>query len=106
MKYINYKIKKWLAVLIISTIASCTKNDKCTYETNCLEVAPAGYMVGTMGSDPFSFNRVATIFKTSNNASAPIGNDWNDPALGTNRVQSIFPKSWVSDSIGQVFELL
>ncbi len=105
MKKNNYKIIKAISFCAVIIASSCTKNTNCTYETTCQETAPAGYMVGTMGSDLSTVpkNQVAAIFKTANNASAPIGDDWNDPALGVNRVQSIFPKYWVSDSIGQVF---
>jgi hypothetical protein len=83
--------------------SSCKKSGECTYDTSCVEKEPSGYSVGTMASDFGSSNRVGTIFKTLHNSLAPIGNDWNDAALGANKVTTIFPKYWVSDSIGQVF---
>ena len=103
MKPNKNKLLKLACICSTMILISCNKNTTCTYETSCQETAPAGYMVGTMGSHIGSFNRVATIFRTANNASAPVGDDWNEPLLGTNRVASIFPKYWVSDSIGQVF---
>lgn len=99
----NNKLLKLFSCCLLLLPLSCKKNTTCTYETTCVETEPAGFMVGTMGSDPGSLNRVGTIFKTAKNASAPIGDDWNEPLLGANRVQSIFPKYWVKDSIGQVF---
>lgn len=86
-------------------VTGCKDKINCDYEPRCVETAPGGYMIGTMSSDINTVprNQVATLFRTLHNAQAPIGNNWNDPSAGVNRVQSVFPKNWVSDSIGQVF---
>lgn len=83
-------------------IAGCKKKNSCDYETQCIEPEPAGFMVGTMNSTPTS-NWVGTVFKTQQNSLAPIGDDWNDPALGTGKVVSVHPSMWTPSAIGQVF---
>ena len=92
-----------VCILPALIFAACKKSESnCAY---CTESEPVGYMVGTMCSDDDTKpqNQVAVIFKTLNNAAAPIGNNWNDPSAGANRVQRIFPTGWTSDKIGQVF---
>jgi hypothetical protein len=98
----NIKLIIGIFLYMLVTMSSCTKSGSCDYETKCVEKEPAGLMVGTMGSNPTS-NRVATIFNTTNNSNAPIGNDWNDPTLGTNKINSSQPTMWTANAIGQVF---
>ncbi|MEM6697622.1 MAG: 3-coathanger stack domain-containing protein, partial [Bacteroidota bacterium] len=46
---------------------------------------------------------VGVIFDTRPNSVAPVGADWNDPALGATKVADVHPLDWKLDSIGQVF---
>ncbi|MEL6943212.1 MAG: hypothetical protein AAFO82_11140, partial [Bacteroidota bacterium] len=46
---------------------------------------------------------VGVIFDTRPNSVAPVGADWNDPALGATKVVDVHPLDWNLDSIGQVF---
>lgn len=87
-----------IAILLLST--SCSK-ESCSYVTECVESEPEGYMVVTQSSNVYS--NVGTIFKTTYNSNAPVGDDWNDLTLGTNKVQSIQPAMWTYSNIGPVF---
>lgn len=107
MKNNNSFFSKALILLTASAIVfqQC-QSETCDYVTQpCSNDEPAGFMVGTMCSDVSTVpkNQVATIYKTLNNASAPLGNNWNDPTAGANRVESVFPTNWTSDKIGEVF---
>ena len=97
------KLLKFALPCLLFAAASCKKNTSCAYDTVCIEQEPNGFMVGTMGSDANTGNRVATIYNTLHNSNAPIGDSWSESSLGANQVSRIFPKYWVSDSIGQVF---
>lgn len=52
-----------------------------------------------------SVSNVASIYKTTNNGSAPVGKDWNDLSLGANKVVEVIPSRWNITEIGQVLEL-
>jgi hypothetical protein len=93
------KITVLLLLILAST--SCSK-ESCAYVTDCVETEPEGYMVATMSNYDLS-SRVGVIHKTTYNSNAPIGADWNNPALGTNQVISINPTMWNVNDIGQVF---
>lgn len=97
----KYKIIiKISGVLLALFITSCSK-DSCAYVTECVENEPEGYMVATMAN--YITPDVAVIYKTTYNSVAPIGNDWNDPALGVNQVAKINPAMWNVTDIGQIF---
>lgn len=103
MKSLYFNLTSMTILLLL--IFGCKKKEPCAYDVPCVEQEPSGYMVGTMASDDNTKpkNQVATLYKTLHNSLAPIGDDWNSSLEGTNRVQSVFPKYWNSDSIGQVF---
>ena len=107
MKNNNSFFSKALILLTASAIVfqQC-QSETCDYVTQpCSNDEPAGFMVGTMCSDVNSINpnSVAVLYKTLNNSTAPIGNNWNDPSAGANRVERIFPANWSSDKIGEIF---
>ncbi len=102
MKKINYI--KTASLLLLIIVSACNK-EECKYDNQdlvaCVEQEPEGFMVTTMAS--FLTPNVATIYKTTFNGSAPIGGNWNDPALGTVQVGTIATPNWNLASIGQVF---
>lgn len=103
---LNFIYKIFGALLYLTFIISCNRTEKCDYTTlPCSDFEPAGFMVGTMASHKNSINpySVAVLYKTLHNSIAPIGNNWNDPSAGTNRVDRVFPANWSSDIIGEVF---
>ena len=81
---------------------SCNKTE-CNYVVieDCIEKEPEGFMVTT--KEAFLNSEVAAIYKTTNNQSAPIGADWNNPALGAGQVQQLATPMWTTASIGNVF---
>lgn len=99
MKKINLFKTLYIIVVVITT--SCNK-EECKYDAPCVETEPEGYMVTTMENFELSTN-VATIYKTTFNGSAPIGGDWNNPALGTGQVGTIATPMWNLNTLGQVF---
>jgi hypothetical protein len=104
MEKINFT--KIASLLVVIILTACNK-EECVYENNvnavdCVESPFAGYMVQTYASTGATTD-VGIIYKTLNNFTAPSGDDWNNPSLGTNRVQSIKPAMWKVGSIGQVF---
>lgn len=107
-KIFNKKILGISALLICSSIIfQHCNNEVCDYTevSLCSDAEPSGFMVGTMASEINSINpnSVAVLYKTLHNSVAPIGNNWNDPSAGANRVVRIFPANWSSDRIGEVF---
>lgn len=99
MKKLIYLKIACLLLLIVTT--ACNK-EECKYDALCAETEPEGYMVTTMADFNGSAN-VATIYKTTFNDSAPVGSDWNNPALGTGQVGTIATPNWNVATIGQVF---
>lgn len=102
--------KRMASIILIASMgiifSQCAKNSDCEYTTSgCIETETAGYMVGTMAADQRSINpnSVAVLYKTLQNALAPIGENWNDPSAGVNRVQRDFPANWNSNRMGNVF---
>ncbi|WP_298119468.1 hypothetical protein [Flavobacterium sp.] len=87
-----------IAMLLLST--SCSK-ESCSYVTECTPNEPEGFMVNTMNMDNIS--NTAAIYKTTFTSNAPIGSDWNDLSLGTNKVVEVIPTRWNKSDIGQVF---
>ena len=109
MKKYIIKTVKFSFVVLLLTINSCSEKPGCGYDENKTTVSscPAspfeGFMVTTMGGYSLS-PTVGVITDTRPNASAPLGQDWNDPILvGAARVTSIAPAMWNINDIGQVF---
>jgi hypothetical protein len=100
MKKINL-IKLKIAVITL-LIVSCNKEECINENVTCIETEPEGYMVTTM-EDYNGNTNVATIYKTTFNSNAPVGGDWNNPALGAGQVSKIATPMWNTASVGQVF---
>lgn len=100
----KHKIITKITLLILIVVASACSKVACDYKgaTACNESPFAGYLISTFASNGIGQN-VGMIFNTQNNSIAPPGDDWNNPALGVNRVQSIQPAMWKLNTIGQVF---
>ncbi|WP_298305385.1 hypothetical protein [Flavobacterium sp.] len=101
MKKIN--IKNIVSLMAVLLFTSCN-NEECKYvnETACVETEPEGYMVTTMENFG-STTSVGTIYKTTYNSNAPVGADWNNPALGAGQVAKIATPMWNLTDVGQVF---
>lgn len=102
MKKINFT--KIASLLVVIILTACNK-EECVYENEivaCAENEPEGYMVTTM-EDFNGSTLVAAIYKTTFNGSAPVGGDWNNPALGSGQVGTIATPSWNLATIGHVF---
>ena len=92
---------KVTGLLLLIAATACNK-EECKYQDGaCAETAPEGYMVTTMAN--FISPNVATIYKTTFNGVAPVGGDWNNPALGAGQVGTIATPNWNVATIGQVF---
>jgi len=100
MKKIN--LMKLKIAVIALLIVSCNKEECINKNVTCIETEPEGYMVTTM-EDYNGNTNVATIYKTTFNSNAPVGGDWNNPALGVGQVSKIATPMWNTASIGQVF---
>jgi len=111
MKYfINNKIVKLLCLSVITAVTSCTTDENCVYEqeedsgVNCVpfqdNTERAGWTVVTnysaLDTDPNG-----AIYNTSNNASAPLGDDWG-VALNT-PTETLHPTNWTGRDIGNIF---
>jgi hypothetical protein len=100
-------IKTISCCLAIITL-SCSEKEGCEYDNEenvingCIESTYAGYMVTTMGAKS-SNSDVGIIYNAQNTYQAPLGNDWDNLALGLNRVSSIRPAMWKANVIGNVF---
>ncbi|MEE9350529.1 MAG: hypothetical protein V3U80_10815, partial [Flavobacteriaceae bacterium] len=108
------KTSKLLIYCIITSllffIISCEKSD-CAYDenesaTHCdtpygNNTERAGFTVVTCYAD-MPNGDVGVIYNTQNNSSAPVGDDWGNPASGT-AVSAIHPANWKANEIGQVF---
>jgi hypothetical protein len=118
--FLNFNIKiimKKYIIILVAIAFSCTKKEPCEYDkvpdgivtppvSGCIESEFAGYMVATVGKSNAStalYNEVAYVFKTTFNAIAPFGDDWNKSTLGVNQVQTIHPSMWIVAKIGNVF---
>lgn len=101
MKNVNFiKISSFLLIILAT---ACSKKE-CEYDVvtaACLPQGNEGFMVNTYYSPGNS--DVGTIFKTTYNSLAPLGKDWNNLALGANKVVEVVPPRWKANDIGQVF---
>jgi hypothetical protein len=93
--YIKSVLFCWIIVL-----SSCSK-ETCSYVTECTPAEPEGFMVTTYYYP--SIANVGSIYKTTFNSNAPIGTDWNNTALGVNKLVELNPPRWNASNIGHVF---
>ena len=71
---------------------------------NCRQTFECGMSVATCYAHPiYGGGPVAVIYDVRPNETAPIGVDWNNAALGMNKITEIHPINWDVDSIGEVF---
>lgn len=102
---------KFLSVLAFINLVGCSTDDGCAYDINdstACSFTPtntklSGWTVATCygkGTNP-----IGVIYDTSQNSTAPLGDDWGrtlDPTPPTSP-KAIHPASWNSDNLGQVF---